>query len=202
MIRRNRSACLFAVLALSFSCAIASDADPHAAHRTAMQKTSYTTSIQNYVVPDVELIDQTGAPIALRSLLESGQSIALNFVFTTCTTICPVMTATFAQMQRELGSSASEIKMVSISIDPDYDRPDVLSAYAKQFQADDDWLFLTGDSNDIAAVLRSFDSFAGSKMNHQPSTFLRSSQSSSWVRIDGIAGGADLAQEVTARLLN
>jgi protein SCO1/2 len=176
--------------------------DPHAAHRAAMHKPRYSVSLENYEIPDVQLTDTNGSPVALRPLLDSGRPLALNFIFTTCTTICPVMTATFAQMQRQLGDTASELELVSISIDPEYDRPDILEAYAQQFHASDNWTFLTGDSADIAQVLLNFDSYAGSKMNHQPVTFLRSPGESSWIRIDGLASGENLAQEVTARLLN
>ena len=112
------------------------------------------------------------------------------------------MTATFAQMRRELGESGSDLHLISISIDPEYDRPDKLKAYSEQFRAGAGWDFLTGDSADIVQVLKSFDSYAGSKMNHQPVTLLKSPGSSSWTRIDGLASGADLASEVTARLLD
>ena len=176
--------------------------DEHAAHRAAMNKSRYAVSDVRYDIPDVQLIDESGAPVSLQSVLDSGQPVALNFIFTTCTTICPVMTVTFAQMQRELGEVAKQLRLVSISIDPEYDRPDKLRAYAEQFRAGAGWDFLTGDSNDIAQVLKSFDSYAGSKMNHQPITLLKSPASSSWTRIDGLASGKDLANEVTARLLN
>ncbi len=176
--------------------------DKHAAHRTAMQKTRYAATTESYTIPDVELIDQLGTSVSLRTLLETDQPIALNFIFTTCTTICPVMTATFAQMRRELGDAGSDLRLVSISIDPEYDRPDKLKAYSEQFRAGEGWDFLTGDSADIVQVLRSFDSYAGSKMNHQPITLLKSPDSASWTRIDGLASGKDLANEVTARLLN
>ncbi len=176
--------------------------DPHAAHRAAMQKTRYTATTENYATPDVELIDQLGTSVSLRTLLETDQPIALNFIFTTCTTICPVMTATFAQMRRELGDAGSDLRLVSISIDPEYDRPDKLKAYSEQFRTGEGWDFLTGDSGDIVQVLRSFDSYAGSKMNHQPITLLKRPDSASWTRIDGLASGKDLANEVTARLLN
>ena len=152
-------------------------------------------------IPDVQLIDAEGEVVALRGLLESKHPVALNFIFTTCTTICPVMTVTFAQMQRTLGAAAEDLQLVSVSIDPEYDRPGVLKAYASQFQAEENWTFLTGDSKDIANVLRSFDSYAGSKMNHQPVTLLHSPDSDGWIRIEGLASGASLAQEVTNRLL-
>ncbi len=176
--------------------------DKHAAHRAAMKKTSYAATTEDYSIPDVELIDQMGESVSLRSLLEVEHPVALNFIFTTCTTICPVMTATFAQMRHELGDAGNELRLVSISIDPEYDRPDKLKAYSEQFRAGEGWDFLTGDSADIVRVLKSFDSYAGSKMNHQPITLLKSPDNASWTRIEGLASGKDLANEVTARLLN
>jgi protein SCO1/2 len=195
----------FGRLAVGFALLLAcvnSYSDEHAAHRAAMHKTRYVASTVSYAIPDVELIDQLGASVPLRELLAADQPIALNFIFTTCTTICPVMTATFAQMRRELGDAGKNLRLVSISIDPEYDRPDKLKAYAEQFAAGSGWDFLTGDSADIVQVLRSFDSYAGSKMNHKPVTLLKSPDSESWTRLEGLASGKDLANEVTARLLN
>ena len=176
--------------------------DPHAAHRAAMSQPSYQVSSHDYDIPDVELLDATGADITLRELLDSGRPVALNFIFTTCTTICPVMTVTFAQMQQVLGPDAERVHLVSISIDPQYDRPAILEAYARQFRAGDNWTFLTGDTGDIVSVLRSFDSYTGSKMSHRPVTLLKRPESASWIRIDGLPNGETLAQEVSTRLLN
>lgn len=176
--------------------------DPHAAHRAALEKPQYSVITERYSVPDVNLLDQSGASVALRTLLESDKPVALNFIFTTCTTICPVMTATFTQMQRDLGEAAGQVRLVSISVDPEYDRPEVLGEYAKRFGARGDWTFLTGDEADILRVLVSFKAHTGSKMNHRPLTLLKSPQSPSWTRIDGLASGEDLAREVTTRLLN
>lgn len=200
-----RSAAVGVALALVFASAPADAqmaADEHAAHRAAMQKARYEVSTEHYAIPDVELLDQSGAAVSLRALLDTEQPIALNFIFTTCTTICPVMTATFAQMRRALGDAGDQLLLVSISIDPEYDRPDKLKAYAEQFYAGSGWDFLTGDGNEVVRVLKSFDSYAGSKMNHQPVTLLKNPGSDSWTRIEGLASGQDLAHEVTARLLN
>jgi len=175
--------------------------DAHAAHRAAMAAPGYSVSAAHYEVPDVTLLDTSGNNIALREVLDSGRPVALNFIFTTCTTICPVMTATFSQMRRELGDAANQVLLVSISIDPEYDRPAVLGEYASMFGADADWTFLTGDGADITRVLQSFDAYAGSKMNHQPVTLLKSPENPDWVRIDGLVGGQTLANEVSTRLL-
>ena len=193
---------LLAVLAVCTAGAARAEEDPHAHHRMAMKNTTYQVSDARYDIPDVRLLDTSGDSVDLKGMLASGEPVALNFIFTTCTTICPVMTATFAQMQRELGSDAERIHLVSISIDPEYDRPDVLASYARQFQAGGNWTFLTGDTNDVVNVLRSFDAYTGSKMSHRPITLLRRPGSDSWIRIDGLASGQSLAHEVTSRLLD
>jgi protein SCO1/2 len=176
--------------------------DPHANHRAAMNESRYQVKDASYEVPDVRLLDTSGEIVAINELLGSDDPIALNFIFTTCTTICPVMTVTFAHMQQLLGNDSERVRLVSISIDPEYDRPGVLKAYAEQFRAGDNWTFLTGDTNDIVSVLRSFDSYTGSKMSHRPVTLLKRPESASWIRIDGLPNGEKLAQEVSARLLN
>ena len=193
------------VVMLVFSSAGAgehSNHDPHAAHRASMSKPSYQVSNHDYDIPNVELLDTSGADVTLQKLLDAGQPVALNFIFTTCTTICPVMTVTFAQMQQVLGAEADRVHLVSISIDPQYDRPAILDAYARQFRAGSNWTFLTGDTNDIVAVLQSFDSYTGSKMSHRPVTLLKRPESASWIRIDGLPNGEMLAEEVSTRLLN
>lgn len=196
--------CLLAGFALVSGASLAASKsdDPHAHHRAAMNKPAYKISDASYDVPDVRLLDSSGAALELRDIVNSGEPIALNFIFTTCTTICPVMTVTFSQLQQLLGEDVERVRLVSISIDPEYDRPAVLKAYAKQFRAGDNWTFLTGDTNDIVSVLRSFDSYTGSKMSHRPVTLLKEPGSSSWIRIDGLPNGESLAREVTARLLN
>ncbi len=203
MRRTELQAALFAVCLLATTAnAGSNEHDGHAAHRAAMSKPSYRVSDQDYDIPDIRLKDSSGTDIALDALLEAGEPVALNFIFTTCTTICPVMTVTFAQMQQVLGTDADRVRLVSISIDPEYDRPDVLDAYAKQFRAGNNWTFLTGDTNDIVAVLQSFDSYTGSKMSHRPVTLLKRADSASWIRIDGLPNGESLAREVSTRLLN
>lgn len=176
--------------------------DPHAAHHAALEKSDYSVSTERYAVPGVSLLDQSGDSLALRTLLESDKPVALNFIFTTCTTICPVMTATFAQMRRDLGEAAKKVRLVSVTIDPEHDRPEVLEAYAKRFGAGEDWFFLTGSRADVWPVVMSFQAYAGSKTNHQPLTFLKKPQDPDWTRIDGLASGEDLAHEVATRLLN
>jgi protein SCO1/2 len=156
----------------------------------------FRLSKAEYSLPEVTLRDQAGRPVPVRDLERTSGPLAVNFIFTTCTTICPVMTATFAQMRRELGPEADKIRLVSISIDPEHDSPSVLAAYAERFGAPPGWSFLTGSPEDVEKVLRAFDAWTGSKTSHRPITLLHRRGESGWVRLEGLGGGAALADQV------
>lgn len=115
----------------------------------------------------------------------------LNFIFTTCTTVCPVMSATFSQAQGKLG----KVRMISISIDPEHDTPSRLKEYAKRFEAGPQWSMLTGSLENSIAVQRAFDIYRGDKMNHEPVTFMRKEPDQPWVRINGFISADDLVRE-------
>jgi len=175
-------------------------ADEHAAHRAMAKTKSFKVSKKTYAIPDLVLTDSTGKAVKLQSLLNGDQPVALNFIFTTCTTICPIMSATFAQMRRDLGSDADRIQLVSITIDPEHDTPTALAEYAKRYDAPATWHFLTGKPKDIEQVRRAFDSWTGTKTNHQPVTLLRGIGEQEWIRVDGLASGTSLAKQARSVL--
>lgn len=157
----------------------------------------YTTTQQSYQVPEVNLLTTESEEVALASLLNADDTpVLLNFIFTTCPGICPVMSATFSQFQQQLGTEAnSKVRMISISIDPEYDTPALLKEYAKTYQAGPQWHFLTGRLEDVIAIQKAFDIYRGAKMNHDPVTFLRASATAPWTRIEGLTRGVDLLAE-------
>jgi protein SCO1/2 len=110
------------------------------------------------------------------------------------------MSATFEQVQRELGEDAGKVLMVSVSIDPEQDTPSALAAYAKRFHAGPQWTFLTGSLEDSIAVQKAFDAYRGDKMNHAPLTLLRGAPDAAWIRFDGFATAGDLVEASRAML--
>jgi len=190
-------ACVFLLglsLAARSSALAAEPADPHAHHHP--QTRSTTRSTTEVELPDVTLVRDDGATVPLRKEIDDGRPVVLNFVFTTCASICPVMSQIFAQLQDKLGPERSKVHMVSISIDPEQDTPPRLASYARQFHAGPQWRFYTGSVEASVATQRAFDAYRGDKMNHTPATFLRAAPGRSWVRIDGFASSEDLAREV------
>ena len=155
----------------------------------------YQRTVRPYAVPDVVLTDADARPVRLRELLAGSDPVMMNFVFTTCGTICPVMVKVFADVPAALGAQAANLRLISISIDPDNDTPAQLKTYAKAIGAGERWKFLTGRVQDIKAVQMAFDSYRGDKMNHEPLTLMRQAPGKPWIRIDGFATPDELVRE-------
>jgi protein SCO1/2 len=162
----------------------------------------YTRTVARYEPPDVTLVAMDGTKTALAHALNHDGPVMLQFIFTTCPTICPVMSSTLSAAQEKLGDDLGKVSMVSISIDPEHDTPERLRDYARKFRAGRQWLFLTGSTEDIEAVQKAFDAYRGNKMRHEPLTFLRAAPEEPWVRLDGLMSATQLVAEyklLTAR---
>ena len=171
------------------------DADPHAHHRAMMASQDYQRSEHAYALADIPVIDMEGRPSTLLAELNHGKPVMVNFIFTSCTTICPVLSATFRQVQDALGPEADDVRMVSISIDPEQDTPSRLREYAQLYRAGAQWQFLTGRLDDMVAVQKAFGVYRGNKMNHEPTILLRTEDGGPWVRLDGLARASDVTRE-------
>lgn len=155
----------------------------------------YKRTVESYTIPDVALVSQTGAKPRLPALVNTDKPVLLNFAFSSCTTICPVMSAGFANLQRKLGPQAANVRLVSISIDPENDSPEVLKSYLERYGAKPGWDFYTGRREDIRSVMKAFNALVDDKMQHQPLIFLKGPGDTRWVRISGLVGTSDLLSE-------
>lgn len=155
----------------------------------------YTRTVENYAVPDVTLLNQDGVPIALKKLFVSDRPILVDFVYTSCTTICPVLSSNFANFQNTIINESGKALLVSISVDPDFDTPSEMKAYLKRFRAKPGWEFLTGSKEDITQVLKAFNAYTLNKMDHYPITLLKSPSDTRWVRVYGLIGTNQLLVE-------
>jgi protein SCO1 len=143
-------------------------------------------------LPDVVAVRSDGERVSLPQEIDDGRPVILNFIFTTCPGICPIMSHTFSLFQDRLGPDRQRVHMVSISIDPEQDTPARLRAYAKQFSAGPQWQHYTGSLEASIATQKALGAYAGDKMSHDPLTFMRAAPGQPWVRIDGFASAEDL----------
>lgn len=171
-------------------------------HHPDHDQSTYVRSVHVYALPDVSLVTKDGNKVSLGSELNSGVPTLLNFIFTSCTAICPIMTSTFSQIQDKLAGSSTQFKMVSISIDPEQDTPEKLKMYADNYQAGSNWDFLTGELAAIWEIQRAFDAYRGNKANHVPITFMRAKNTDPWVRLEGFTSAKELIGEYQKLVLN
>jgi cytochrome oxidase Cu insertion factor (SCO1/SenC/PrrC family) len=157
-------------------------------------------STASLTLPSVSLLRDDGKAVSFPHEIDDGKPVVLNFIFTSCASICPVMSQIFSQLQDRLGTERGKVHMASISIDPEHDRPARLSEYAKRFHAGPQWHYYTGTEQASLAVQRAFEAYRGDKMDHTPVTFLRARPGGPWVRFDGYASPDDLASEVRSML--
>ena len=103
-------------------------------------------------VPDFKLTERSGIEVNLTRL--RGKIWIADFIYTTCTDTCPLQTAAMAKLQKEF-APRSNVQFVSVSVDPERDTPQVLSAYADKHGADRQrWYFLTGQRAQVIELMR------------------------------------------------
>ena len=125
--------------------------DPGASRAVAPSSIGLNTKAPSFV-----LSDQEGHRFDSTTL--RGKVVVLNFIFTTCTDVCPLFTANFAQLQRTLNDGhRGDVFFISITTDPEVDSPKVLKSYAQRYGADfKNWAFLTGTETQLKPVWKGF----------------------------------------------
>jgi cytochrome oxidase Cu insertion factor (SCO1/SenC/PrrC family) len=141
-----------------------------------------------FMIPDVEVLDQEGKSLHFYSDLIKGKTVAINFIFTNCTTICPPLAATFARVQKEMGEKVGkDVHFISISVDPLTDTPERLKAWGAKFKAGDGWTFVTGNKQEMDTLLNALGAAVSRREDHTPSVIIGNDIKGVWTRTYGLA---------------
>ena len=145
-------------------------------------------------LPDTPVIDQHGKPHRFYTDLVKGRTVAINFVFTTCTSTCPPATAIFRRAQQDLSvaTARADITLISISVDSMNDTPEKLRQFAARFEAGPGWLFLTGKKNEIDGLLTALGAFGNMRDDHSPLVLIGNDAAARWTHLHGLAPAATL----------
>jgi cytochrome oxidase Cu insertion factor (SCO1/SenC/PrrC family) len=154
-------------------------------------------AISSSQIPDVRVYDQDGNSHTFYRDLVRGKTVAINFIFTTCTGVCPPMTATFRRVQENLSQRTSGVQLISISVDPTTDTPARLHEFAAKFKAGPGWTFLTGDKTDIDAILRALGVAVANKNDHTPMILIGNERADYWTRVYGLSSPTTIAETIT-----
>ena len=149
-------------------------------------------------VPDVEVVTHEGKKVHFYRDLIEGSEVAVNFIFTNCSTICPASGAMFATLQKQSGAG---VRFISVSIDPTYDTPERLAAWSKRFRTNPGWILVTGTQSSIDQIVKAFGAANARPQDHQPLTIIGSDTTHSWTKLYGFPD-AEKVQSVLADVRN
>lgn len=154
-------------------------------------------SISSSQIPDVKVYDQNGNLKNFYTDLIKGKTVAINFIFTTCTTICPPLTATFRRVQQDLADRALDVQLISISVDPTTDTTKRLRDFAAKFKAGPGWTFVTGDRAGIDSLLQALGAAVANKNDHTPMILIGNDVTGYWTRAYGLSSPSQLLKVIT-----
>ncbi len=127
--------------------------------------------------------------------------VALNFMFTGCSSVCPMQSIVLSRTQRLMGGKMGrDVAFLSISLSPISDTPQKLTAYANAHAAGPGWLFLAGDFIETNRLQTAFEAFEPDRSNHPPVIFIGRSTAARWTRLYGLPKPEQVASALNAWL--
>lgn len=182
------------IVAMTF-CLAARAHDPgHHQHHAAATPAPGAAKV---VLHDAPLVDAAGRRVRLAQDVIGNRIAVVNFVYTTCTTVCPVASATFQQLQEKLaGALRKDVVLVSISVDPLRDTPRRLREYAGRYGAGEGWVWLTGAKPDVDNVLKGFGAYAARFEDHPAMVLVGDARGGPWTRFFGFPSVDELLARI------
>jgi cytochrome oxidase Cu insertion factor (SCO1/SenC/PrrC family) len=166
--------------------------------KTAPEPATNADSFSSMKIPNAPVLDQNGKQLNFYSDLIKGKTVAINFIFTTCTTICPPLTATFRRVQQDAAARGLNVQLISVSVDPTTDTPERLRDFASKFKAEPGWTFVTGDKAEIDSVLQSLGAAVSNKNDHTPMILIGNDTSDYWTRAYGLTSPTRIVELINA----
>ena len=160
--------------------------------------TARSGSSNKMVIPDVEVLDQDGNSLHFYRDLIKDKTVAINFIFTNCTTICPPLAATFARVQKEMGDKVGkDVHFISISVDPLTDTPERLKVWGAKFKAGAGWTFVTGEKQEMDKLLNALGAAVAKREDHTPAVIIGNDAKGVWTRAYGLAKPSQIVELIT-----
>ncbi len=156
--------------------------------------------------PNVVLQDQNGRQLRFYDDIVRGKVVAINFIYTACTELCPLDTAQLRQVQQILGDRVGrDIHMYSISLNPSRDTPEQLRQFMRSYDVGPGWTFLTGSTQDVQLLqrrlgLRPVDE--RSLREHDASIIMGNEPTRQWIKRTAYENPHLLADLLGRRLFN
>lgn len=190
---RCRLVAATAVIALAAAVAAALGGVVHAAPEPRNGAAIYLANLP--------LVDQNGKTVDLYKDYIAGRRIVLHSFFSRCEGSCPVMMSTLQALQKQLGARlGKDVSIVSITVDPAHDTPEVLANYARRVQAKAGWHFLGGSPEQVSTALKRIGQYADAPENHMNLIIVGNDASGDWRKLHGLAPLREVVTQLLAAM--
>lgn len=132
----------------------------------------------------VAVFDQYGNRLDFYKDLIKNQRVAINFIYTSCTSSCPLSSIIFQNVQKRINDKQAHL--ISITVDPAVDNVEKLRNYAEKFHASSNWHFITGEQETINRLLNMLDAKPSNLSNHTNLVLVGNSKRQKWLRLYGL----------------
>lgn len=146
---------------------------------------------------DTNLVDHEGRGVNVQRDVIGDRIVVVSFVYTSCTTVCPLVASVFSDLQTRLGPRVGrDVTLVTITVDPLRDTPAQLKAYAGRFQAGPGWRWLTGAPVAVNELLKGLGAYAADFTQHPQMVLVGDGATGRWTRFSGLPDSKRLADHV------
>lgn len=176
---------------------ISGEEDPHAHHKAMMNKPVEPAESTRVELLDNLVVDQNGNESKFVSDIIGDRIVVVDFIYTTCTTVCPVISAIFSQVQDALGEQlGKEVILVSISVDAIRDTPRRLKAYSANHKAKPGWVWLTGKKRRMDKLLDGLGAYTTNFEDHPAMVLVGDGRTGEWSRFFGFPSPERIMKQV------
>lgn len=156
-----------------------------------------TQAVRLDSLPDAVLVDRSGEELRFVSEVLGEHIVVMDFIYTSCTTACPVLTAILKQVKTQLGDRVgADVAMVSLTVDPVTDTPERLGRYAVEHGAGENWRFLTGPKARVDRLLEKLGAYTPEFVDHPVSIMVGDPRRNVWYRFFGFTAPSNVLAAV------
>ena len=166
--------------------------EPHH-HHDSTDNTVTRSDKARLSIPDVLVQTQDGKSLKFYRELVKGKSVIINFIYTSCTAVCPMSGDNFSKLQAALGERLNkDVFLISVTTDPDIDTAQKLKTWSEKFKQREGWTLVTGDKTAMLKLLVALTGSGPTKDFHSPTVLLIDDKNESWIDSYGLNSPANL----------
>jgi protein SCO1/2 len=175
--------------------------DGHRQHHDQAVPSDAKPSAARVTLHDSRLVTVNGQVLRFKSEAVDNGIAVIGFIYTSCSTICPVTSAVLADVQDLLVAKLGErfghdVKIITLTVDPATDTPERLKDYAESFRSTPGWLWLTGEKPEMDRVLNGLGAYVADITKHSAAVLVGDARSGDWTRLFGIPNPSDIVDRV------